>query len=440
MSSIFTKLSVGTKSWCRASRKLLSVRQRCHTTATYSSHADLVSKTLFCSDNKDVSLRLPADLLSPEEQMMKESVARLAAERIQPYVAEMDKQSEMRQDVIKCLFENGLMGVEIPEEYGGSGSKFFTSNIVIEELAKVDPAVSVFCDVQNTLINMLFVKLGNEQQKDKYLPRLATDTVGSFCLSEAESGSDAFALRATAVRDGSDFLLNGTKIWITNAEHADVFLVMANADASAGYKGITCFIVDRDMPGLSIGKKEDKLGIRASSTCPITLDNVRVPSSNILGEFGKGYKYAIEMLNGGRIGIAAQMLGLAQGCFKHAVAYTQERKQFGQRVFDFQGIQHQIAHAATLIQLGRVMMCNAARRHEIGLSVVKEAAMVKYFAGEVATHVTSKSIEWMGGVGYTKDYPVEKYYRDCKVGTIYEGTSNIQLNTIAKCLEQEGCI
>ncbi|GFS03300.1 short/branched chain specific acyl-CoA dehydrogenase, mitochondrial [Elysia marginata] len=440
MSSILTKLNVGAKSWCRASHMLMSARLQWQTAATLSSKVEAASKTLFGSDNKDMSLRLPADFLSPEEQMMKDSVARLAAERIQPYVAEMDEQSAMREDVIKCLFENGLMGVEIPEEYGGTGSKFFMANIVIEELAKVDPAVSVFCDVQNTLINMLFVKLGNDQQKDKYLPRLATDTVGSFCLSEAESGSDAFALRTSAVKDGSDYVLNGTKIWITNAEHADVFLVMANADTSAGYKGITCFIVDRDMPGLSIGKKENKLGIRASSTCAVTLDNVRVPSSNILGEFGKGYKYAIEMLNGGRIGIAAQMLGLAQGCFNHAVAYTQERKQFGKRVFDFQGIQHQIAHAATQIALGRVMMCNAARRHEIGLPVVKEAAMVKYFAGEVATHVTSKSIEWMGGVGYTKDYPVEKYYRDCKVGTIYEGTSNIQLNTIAKCLEQEGLI
>ncbi|KAK3743161.1 hypothetical protein RRG08_064017 [Elysia crispata] len=440
MSSVFTKLSANAKSWCRASHMLMLARQQTWQTAALSSKAETASKSLFSTEYKDMSVRLPADLLSPEEQMMKDSVARLAAEKIQPYVAEMDEQSHMRQDVIKCLFENGLMGVEIPEEYGGTGSKFFMANIVIEELAKVDPAVSVFCDVQNTLINMLFIKLGNDEQKEKYLPRLATDTVGSFCLSEAESGSDAFALRTSAVKDGNDYILNGTKVWITNAEHADVFLVMANADSSAGYKGITCFIVDKDMPGFSIGKKENKLGIRASSTCPVSLDSVRVPSSNILGEFGKGYKYAIEMLNGGRIGIAAQMLGLAQGCFNHAVTYTQDRKQFGQRVFDFQGIQHQIAHAATLIQLGRVMMCNAARRHEIGLSVVKEAAMVKYFAGEVATHVTSKSIEWMGGVGYTKDYPVEKYYRDCKVGTIYEGTSNIQLNTIAKCLEQEGLI
>ncbi|RUS76819.1 hypothetical protein EGW08_015417 [Elysia chlorotica] len=440
MASTFTKLSAVAKSWCRASHMLFSVRQQTWQTAALSSKAETAPKSLFGSGDKDMSLRLPADFLSPEEQMMKDSVSRLAAEKIQPYVAEMDEGSQMRQDVIKCLFENGLMGVEIPEEYGGTGSKFFMANIVIEELAKVDPAVSVFCDVQNTLINMLFIKLGNDQQKAKYLPRLATDTVGSFCLSEAESGSDAFALRTSAVKDGSDYILNGTKVWITNAEHADVFLVMANADTSAGYKGITCFIVDRDMPGLSIGNKENKLGIRASSTCTVSLDNVRVPSSNILGEFGKGYKYAIEMLNGGRIGIAAQMLGLSQGCFNHAVAYTMDRKQFGRRVFDFQGIQHQVAHAATLIQLGRVMMCNAARRHEMGLSVVKEAAMVKYFAGEVATHVTSKSIEWMGGVGYTKDYPVEKYYRDCKVGTIYEGTSNIQLNTIAKCLEQEGLI
>ncbi|GFO36255.1 short/branched chain specific acyl-coa dehydrogenase, mitochondrial-like [Plakobranchus ocellatus] len=431
--SFFSKLPLQAKSWCRAVRLLTSSRQYCQT-VRLNSRAESAANPL---DN-DMLPRLPADFLSPEEQMMKDSVMRVATEKIQPFVAEMDEQSYMRKDVIKCLFDNGLMGIEIPEVYGGTGSKFFTANIVIEELAKVDAAVSVLCDVQNTLVNMLFINLGTEEQKDNYLPRLATDTVGCFCLSEAESGSDAFALRTSAVKDGTDYIINGTKVWITNAEHADVFLVMANANASAGYKGITCFIVDKDMPGLTIGKKENKLGIRASSTCPINFDNVRVPASHILGDFGKGYKYAIEMLNGGRIGIAAQMLGLAQGCFNHAVAYTQDRKQFGQRIFDFQSMQHQISHAATLIQMGRVFMCNAARRHEMGLPVIKEAAMVKYFASEVATHVTSKSIEWMGGVGYTKDYPVEKYYRDCKVGTIYEGTSNIQLNTIAKCIEQEG--
>ncbi|XP_005100424.1 short/branched chain specific acyl-CoA dehydrogenase, mitochondrial isoform X2 [Aplysia californica] len=428
--------------FCRLQRCLISsVRQaRCvHQTAQSTSrlrYSTVPNASQQYEDGYNAP-QLPADFLSPDEQMMKDSVARLAAEKIQPYVADMDRDSHMAPEVIQTLFDNGLMGVEIPSDYGGANSSFFVSNIVIEELAKVDPAVSVFCDVQNTLINMLFVKLGSEEQKEKYLPRLASNMVGSFCLSEAESGSDAFALRTSAVQDGDNYIINGTKIWITNAEHAGVFLVMANAKPADGYKGITCFIVDKDMEGVSVGRKEDKLGIRASSTCSVTFDNVRVPSSNILGEFGKGYKYAIEMLNGGRIGIAAQMLGLAQGCYNHAVAYTRDRKQFGQRICDFQGMQHQIAHVATQIQLGRVMMCNAARRHTMGLPVVKEAAMIKYFASEVATLTTSKSIEWMGGVGFTKDYPVEKYFRDCKVGTIYEGTSNIQLNTIAKCLEQE---
>lgn len=369
--------------------------------------------------------------------MMKDTVSRLAIEKIKKHVAEMDETSSMKPEVMQELFENGLMGIEIPAEYGGTNSTFFVSTIVIEELAKVDPSVSVFCDVQNTLVNMLFVRLGTAAQKQKYLPRLATNMVGGFCLSEAGSGSDAFALKTTALKDGDNYILNGTKVWITNAEHAGVFLVMANAKPSDGYKGITCFIVDRDTEGVSVGRKENKLGIRASSTCSVSFDNVKVPADNILGEFGKGYKYAIEMLNSGRIGIAAQMLGLAQGCFDHAVDYTRERKQFGKRIYDFQGIQHQIAHVATQIHLGKVMMCNAARRHQMGLSVVKEAAMAKYFASEVATLTTSKSIEWMGGVGFTKDYPVEKYFRDCKIGTIYEGTSNIQLNTIAKCLEQE---
>ncbi|CAG5134905.1 unnamed protein product, partial [Candidula unifasciata] len=386
--------------------------------------------------------QLPSDLLSPEEQMMKDSVARLAAEKIQPFVAEMDRTSQMKPEVIQALHDNGLLGIEIPAEYGGTNSTFFVATIAIEELAKVDPSVSVLCDVQNTLVNMLIVRLGTEEQKRKYLPRLATDMIGSFCLSEAESGSDAFSLRTSAVLDKGYYILNGTKVWITNAEHAGVFLVMANARPTAGYKGITCFIVDRETEGVNVGRKEDKLGIRASSTCSVTFDNVKIPESNILGEFGKGYKYAIEMLNSGRIGIAAQMLGLAQGCFNHAVDYTRERKQFGRRIYDFQGMQHQIAHVATQIHIGRVMMCNAARMHQLGLPVVKEAAMVKYFASEVATLTTSKSIEWMGGVGFTRDYPVEKYFRDCKIGTIYEGTSNIQLNTIAKCLEQDklaGC-
>ncbi|XP_033756843.1 short/branched chain specific acyl-CoA dehydrogenase, mitochondrial-like [Pecten maximus] len=383
-------------------------------------------------------IRPPVDLLSSEETMMKESVAKVAKEVIQPLVRKMDAESQMDKSVMDALFQNGLMGVEIPAEYGGTNGSFFMANLVIEELAKVDASVSVMCDVQNTLINSLLLKLGTKEQKDKYLPRLATDTIGSFCLSETESGSDAFAMKMSALKQGDVYLLNGTKIWITNAEHAGLFLVMANANPTAGYKGITTFLVDRDAEGLSIGKKEDKLGIRASSTCPVHFDNVKVPASSVLGEVGHGYKYAIEILNEGRIGIGSQMLGLAEGCFNATVPYTQERKQFGKRIWDFQAMQHQIAYVATQIEACRLLIYNAARKKEAGEPFIKEAAMAKYYASEVAALTTTKCLEWMGGVGYTKDYPIEKYYRDCKIGTIYEGTSNIQLNTIAKCIEAEG--
>ncbi|KAL8598334.1 hypothetical protein ACOMHN_047655 [Nucella lapillus] len=379
----------------------------------------------------------PLDLLSDEEKMMRDSVSRMAAEQIEPLVREMDEKGEMFASVRQALFDNGLMSVEVPSQYGGTDSSFMVAMLVIEELAKVDASVSVFCDIQNTLINSLIMKLGTQAQKDKYLPMFSKDTVGSFCLSEAEAGSDAFALRTQAVRDGNDYVITGQKIWISSAEHAGVFLVMANAKPTDGYKGITCFIVDRDAVGLSIGKKEDKLGIRSSSTCVVNFDGVRVPESTILGEFGQGYKYSISMLNEGRVGIAAQMLGLAEGCFSRTVPYTMERKQFGRRIWDFQGMQHQIAHVAMQIEAARLMVYNAARRKEAGLSIVKEAAMAKLFCAELATLTTSKCIEWMGGVGFTKDYPIEKYYRDCKIGTIYEGTSNIQLNTIAKCIERE---
>ncbi|KAL3864968.1 hypothetical protein ACJMK2_006609 [Sinanodonta woodiana] len=375
----------------------------------------------------------PVDLLTPDEEMMRESVAKLAAEKIKPLVRKMDEESRMDQSVIDALFKNGLMGIEIDAEYGGTHSTFFIANLVIEELAKVDPAVSVMCDIQNTLIVSLFRKYGTKAQKDKYLPQLATNMLGSFCLSEVDAGTDAFALKTAAVKQGDHYVINGSKMWISNAEHAGVFIVMANAKPTAGYKGITSFLVDRGTPGLTIGKKEDKLGIRASSTCAVHFDNVKVPESSILGEIGKGYKYAIEMLNEGRIGIGAQ----AKGCFEATVPYTKERKQFGKRIFDFQGMQHQISHVATQIQAAKLLVYNAARRKEAGLPVVKEGAMAKYFASEVAALTASKCIEWMGGVGYTKDYPIEKFFRDCKIGSIYEGTSNIQLNTIAKCLEQE---
>ncbi|OXB82574.1 UNVERIFIED_CONTAM: hypothetical protein H355_005829 [Colinus virginianus] len=330
-----------------------------------------------------------------------------------------------------------LMNIELGEEYGGTGASFFSVILVVEELAKVDPTVALLCELQNTLTNRLFTTYGTEEQKRTYLPRVAKDTIGSFCLSEAGSGSDAFSLKTRAEKKGDYYIINGSKMWISFAEHAGVFFVMANADPASGYKGITCFIVDRNTEGLHVGKKEDKLGIRASSTCPVTFENVKVPETNILGQIGQGYKYAIGMLNGGRIGIAAQMLGLAQGCFDHAVPYTKERVQFGKSVFDFQAMQHQIAQVATQLEAARLLTYNAARLAETGKAFIKEASMAKYYAAEVATLTTSKCIEWMGGVGFTKSYPIEKYYRDCKIGTIYEGTSNIQLSTIAKILAQE---
>lgn len=368
---------------------------------------------------------------------MRDAVRKFAQERIAPFVSRMDEDSVMDADLISALFEQGLMGIEIGAEYGGTGSSFFSSILVIEELAKVDPSVSVLCDIQNTLINTLLMNLGTEEQKQQYLPRLASDTVGSFCLSESESGSDAFSLKTKAEKHKDYYIINGSKMWISNAEHAGVFLVMANADPAAGYRGITCFIVDRHTEGLHIGRKENKLGLRASSTCPLTFDNMKVHEKNILGKVGHGYKYAIGMLNGGRIGIAAQMLGLAQGCFDHTVPYTRQRVQFGKRIFDFQGMQHQIAHVATQLEAARLLTYNAARLKEAGRSFIKEACMAKYFTAEVATLTTSKCIEWMGGVGFTKDYPIEKYYRDCKIGTIYEGTTNIQLSTMAKMIDQE---
>ncbi|KAG1945341.1 short/branched chain specific acyl-CoA dehydrogenase, mitochondrial isoform X1 [Pimephales promelas] len=379
----------------------------------------------------------PLQSYSEEESMMRDAVRRFAQERIAPFVSKMDEDSVMDADVISALFQQGLMGIEIGPEFGGTGSSFFSSVLVIEELAKVDPSVSVLCDIQNTLINTLLMNLGTEEQKQRYLPRLASDTVGSFCLSESESGSDAFSLKTKAEKHSDYYIINGSKMWISNAEHAGVFLVMANAEPAAGYKGITCFLVDRDTDGLSIGRKENKLGLRASSTCPLTFDNMKIHQKNILGKVGHGYKYAIGMLNEGRIGIAAQMLGLAQGCFDHAVPYTRQRVQFGKRVFDFQGLQHQIAHVATQLEAARLLTYNAARLKEAGRPFIKEACMAKYFSAEVAALTTSKCIEWMGGVGFTKDYPIEKYYRDCKIGSIYEGTTNIQLSTMAKIIDTE---
>lgn len=380
---------------------------------------------------------LPLTLFSDEELAMKEVVARLSKEKFAPLVKEMDEKSEMFPEVIESLFDNGLMNISVDPKYDGVGASFFTTLLAVEEIAKVDPSISAMVDVHNTLFVETINVYGSEEQKLKYLPRCATNLVGSFCLSEPNAGSDAFSLKTSAKKDGNHFILNGSKCWITNAENAGAYIIFANADFSAGYKGITAFMVDRDTPGLTIAKHEDKLGIRASSTCPVILEDVKIPASNIIGEYGKGYKIAIETLNEGRIGIGAQMVGLAQGVFDHAVRYTLERVAFKQKIFDFQGMQHQIADVATRIETARLLVYNAARLRESGLPYVKEAAMAKYHAGEVACHAANKAIEWMGGVGFTRDYPVEKYLRDSKIGQIYEGTSNIQLNTIAKIIKME---
>jgi short/branched chain acyl-CoA dehydrogenase len=372
-----------------------------------------------------------------EELMMKDAVSKFARERIQPLVKEMDEKSRMPDSLIKELFDNGFMSVLVPEKYGGSGSSFFTAVLLIEEIAKVDMSVSVLVDVQNTLVMPKILELGTEEQKTKYLTKMSKDTVGSFCLSEVSSGSDAFALKTTAVKQGDQYVINGSKMWISNAGHAGLFLVLANAQPTAGYKGITCFLVDKDTPGLTIAKAEDKLGIRASSTCAMHFDNLKVPETSVLGKFGEGYKIAIGALNEGRIGIGAQLVGVCQGCLDNTIPYLLERQQFGKRIFEFQGIQHQVATIRTKIEAARLLVYNAARRKMAGLPYLAEAAMAKYYASEVACETTSKCIEWLGGVGITKEFPVEKYYRDCKVGTIYEGTSNIQLNTIAKCIQDE---
>lgn len=379
----------------------------------------------------------PLQTFTDEELMIKSTVKKFAQEQIVPLVSTMDENSKMEKSVIQGLFQQGLMGIEIDTKYGGTGASFFSSILVIEELAKVDASVAVLCDVQNTVVNTMLRKLGTEEQKATYLPKLATEMVGSFCLSEAGAGSDSFALRTRADKKGDHYVINGSKMWITNAEYAGLFLVMANVDISAGYKGITCFLVDRDTEGLHIGKPENKMGIRASSTCPLTFENVKIPQTNVVGQVGHGYKYAIGSLNEGRIGIAAQMLGLAQGCFDYTIPYIKERIQFGKRLFDFQGLQHQVAQVATQLEAARLLTYNAARLLEAGRPFIKEASMAKYYASEIAGLTTSKCIEWMGGVGYTKEFPVEKFFRDAKIGTIYEGASNIQLNTIAKRIDAE---
>jgi len=372
--------------------------------------------------------------LSEDERMFRDSVADFARERIRPHVARMDEEGVFEPSLIEQFFELGLMGIEIPTEYGGSGGTFFMATLAVEELGKVDASAAVIVDVQNTLVNNALLRWGTPEQKKQYLPKLATNMLASYALSEAGSGSDAFALSCRAVDKGDFWELTGRKLWITNAAEAGLFIVFATVNPEAGYKGITAFLVERDMPGFSVGKKENKLGIRASSTCELILESCRVPKSNVLGEVGKGYKVAIETLNEGRIGIGAQMVGVAAGALAHGIRYAKERVQFGKRIADFQAIQHQIAELATHIEAARLMVYNAARLRDAGQPFVKEAAMTKWFASQVAESVTSQVVEIFGGYGFTKEYPVEKYFRDSKIGKIYEGTSFMQLNTIAKLL------
>jgi short/branched chain acyl-CoA dehydrogenase len=376
----------------------------------------------------------PLTVLSEEEQMFQQSVRDFAVERIRPLVHQMDHAAAMSKDLIAEFFGLGIMGIEVPEQFGGAGSSFFNAVLVVEELSHVDASCGVLVDVQNTLVNNAIIRWGNEDQKSKYLKLLSSETVGAYALSEEGSGSDAFALATRAEEQGDQWVLNGRKLWITNAAEAGIFIVFANANPDAGYKGITAFLIERDFPGFSVGKKEDKTGIRASSTCELILEDCRVPKENVLGEVGKGYKIAIETLNEGRIGIGAQMLGVARGALEHAIAYTKERKQFGQRVADFQGVQFQIAQAATELEAARLMVYNAARLKDAGKPFLREAAMAKLFSSQVAEKVTSLSVQLYGGNGYTKEYPVEKFWRDSKVGQIYEGTSNMQLATIAKTI------
>lgn len=375
--------------------------------------------------------------LTEEERLFAASVREFAEAEIKPYVREMDAESRLKPEIIQKCFELGLMSIEPPEEYGGSGGTFFMACLAIEELARVDPSVSVFVDVNNTLVLNAFMRWGTEEQKQKFMPRLAKDTVGAYALSEAASGSDAFALQTRAADAGDHYVLNGRKLWITNSLEAGLFLLFANVDPARGYKGITAFIVEKDTPGFSVGHKEDKLGIRASSTCELILEDCRVPKENVIGEVGKGYKIAIETLNEGRIGIGAQMLGLARGAYECALAYTKERKQFGQAISEFQGVQFQLAEMATEIEAVRLMVYNAARLKDAGQPFIKQAAMAKLYASLAAERIASRAVELYGGYGYTKDYPVEKFYRDSKIGQIYEGTSNMQRQTIAKMLLAE---
>jgi len=377
---------------------------------------------------------LPLTTLNEEEQLFRDLVREFAEEKVKPLVMEMDRAAKLPRELIDQLFALGVMGIEIPTIYGGAGSTFFMAILAIEELARVDPSVSVCVDVQNTLVNNALLRWLTPAQKEQFLPRLARDTVAAYALSEPGSGSDAFSLTTQARLDGDTFVLNGRKLWTTNGGEAGLYLLFANADPAQGYKGITGFVVERESPGFSVGKKEDKLGIRASSTCELILEDVRVPRTHVVGETGQGYKVAIETLNEGRIGIGAQMIGLAQGAFEAALAYAKERRQFGRPIADFQAIQFQLAELATEIEAGRLMVYNAARLKESGQPFMRQAAMTKYFCSQVGERVASQALEIFGGYGFTKDFPAEKFYRDAKIGKIYEGTSHMQLQTIARIL------
>jgi butyryl-CoA dehydrogenase/short/branched chain acyl-CoA dehydrogenase len=376
----------------------------------------------------------PLTALTEEERMFQAAAREFAEKEIRPHVEPMDREGVFRHELMDKFFEQGFMGLEVPETYGGSGGTFFMAILAIEEFSRVDASAGVVIDVQNTLVNNALQRWGSEAQKQKFLPRLVRDTLGAYALSEPNAGSDAFALAARARQDGDYFILNGRKLWITNAKEAGLFIVFATVDPELGYKGITAFLIERDAPGFSVGKKEDKLGIRASSTCELILEDCPVARANVLGEVGKGYKVAMETLNEGRIGIGAQMLGLARGALEHAIAYAKERQQFGQPIADFQAIQFQLARLATEVEAARLMVYNAARLKDARLPFMKEAAMTKYFCSQVAERVASECLEVYGGYGFTKDYPAEKYLRDAKIGKIYEGTSFMQLQTIAKLI------
>jgi alkylation response protein AidB-like acyl-CoA dehydrogenase len=377
-------------------------------------------------------VRLGLTELSEDEQMFQSSVRQFAAERVQPLVRAMDEAQQMDPALVREMFALGLMGLVVPEELGGAGGSFFDAVLAVEAISAVDPAVGVLVDVQNTLCANALVRWGSAEQKQRYLPRLATEMVGAYALSEAKSGSDAFALETRAVRRGSDYVLNGQKLWITNAKEAGLFIVFATIDPAAGYKGVTAFLVERGTAGFAVGRKEDKLGIRASSTCELTFNDCVVDAAQVLGEPGKGYRIAIETLNEGRIGIGAQLVGLADGAWGHAARWAKQRKQFGKPLAEFQAMQFQLAEMATEVEAARLMVYNAARLRDRDVEFVKEAAMAKYFASQVAERVASLAVEVFGGSGFVKDYPVEKLYRDAKIGKIYEGTSFMQLATIAK--------